>query len=253
MLALTSQAISAHAVQRPQEGAIHEKRALEVRVIERGSNRPVQGVMITTGPSFDGVRSVERKTDVQGICSVPIPSDSTGKYFFAVHVFKDGYVPIQVCWGLSPNGHLQIPDVYSVTVEPAVPIGGVVCDESGHPVAGTRVFPFFDVKKGELESRTVPPEFHVETDAEGRWRCAILPATQESGKLDFRVEHPQFASSGTAHDLSLSIRDLRALNARIVLKTGFTLAGTVTDERGEPFKSAEVICWSDVDGRQAWA
>ena len=58
-----------------------------------------------------------------------------------------------------PTGTFEIPEVYSVMVEPAVPIGGVVSDESGHPVAGTRVFPFFDVKKGELESRTVPPGF----------------------------------------------------------------------------------------------
>ena len=80
---------------------------------------------------------------------------------------------------------------------------------------------------------------------------AILPATQESGKLDFRVEHPQFVSSGTAHDFSMSIKDLRTDDARIVLKTGFTLEGTVTDERGKPFKFADVIFWSDVEGRQA--
>jgi hypothetical protein len=37
MLAFTSRAVSAQAVQKPQDGAIQEKRVLEVRVIERAS------------------------------------------------------------------------------------------------------------------------------------------------------------------------------------------------------------------------
>ena len=43
MLALASQAVSAQVVQMPREGAIHEKRALEVRVIERADEPPDAG------------------------------------------------------------------------------------------------------------------------------------------------------------------------------------------------------------------
>ena len=73
----------------------------------------------------------------------------------------------------------------------------------------------------------------------------ILPAWLDRGNLSCRVEHPGFA--GQAEDRYLPIKDLRAMKSVVVLDRGFTLNGTVADERGKPIEGALVTLCSEGD------
>jgi hypothetical protein len=87
----------------------------------------------------------------------------------------------------------------------------------------------------------LPRDASFATDDQGRWRCAILPASWEAGEMYFRITHPRFLGSGPSYDRRLPIKDLRALSAVAVLETGYTLSGTVTDQHGRPIEGAAVV------------
>jgi hypothetical protein len=63
--------------------------------------------------------------------------------------------------------------------------------------------------------------------------------------MSFRVEHPRFLNSGRAYDRRLPIKDLRALTSAMVMETGFSLRGTVTDQKGKPIAGATVVWRGD--------
>jgi hypothetical protein len=222
-------------------------RVLDLRVIEREGEMPVAGVAVESLPGRINEPAFRGMTDDQGRCSVPVPPDVETKHHFAIRVWRDGFVSVRVLWGHTQDFEFEgVPTAYTVILDRGTPIGGIVRDEQGRPIAGARVFPSLGSRRSELEYLGLPWNTSFTTDAQGRWGCAILPASWETGELSFRVEHPHFVSSGRGYDRPLPIKELRAQTATMVMQTGFTLRGTVTDPTGKPIAGATVV-WLSAD------
>jgi hypothetical protein len=240
-------AIPAHAAGDPpaQPG-----RVLGLRLIERDGETPVAGAAIFSRPGrYDGP-AFHGRTDDQGRCAVPVPRDVEKTHHFAVWAWKDGFVPIRVLWGYAREFEWEgVPASYTAILDRGTPIGGIVRDEQGRPIAGARVFPtFVSCGRSEIEWVDLPPDVSFSTDAQGRWHCAILPAQWDTDGMPFDVKHPRFVSTGPYRNWFASLTDLRAQTAVMVMQTGFTLRGTVTDQTGRPIAEATVAWWGEAEG-----
>ena len=91
-------------------------------------------------------------------------------------------------------------------------------DEEGRPIAGAEVTAAISQRKDNVPDIDVPapvnlrlytglPHLRVKTDAEGRWRCSILPAkANPDTRLWFFVEHPDYVSDTGGYSRRLSLR-----------------------------------------------
>ena len=211
---------------------------------ERDGEKPVAGVAIQSVTGRTDKLDFRATTDNRGRCVVPVPPGAEKSHHFAVYAWKDGFVPVRVLWGHTREFEFEgIPAAYTLTFDRGTPIGGVVRDEKGQPIAGARVFPAFIARPSDMEYLDLPRDTSFITDAQGRWRCTILPESWNTGKMDFRVEHSRFVSSGRIYDRLLPIKDLRALTSAIVMETGFNVSGAVTDLHGKPIEGATVVWW----------
>ena len=241
VLVLTIPAVGASGPTRPG-------RVLDLRVVERDGETPVAGAAILSKSGHQDGPVSRGATDDQGHCAVPVPPDAEKSRHFAINMWKDGFVPVRVLWGYTREFEFEgVPAAYTVILDRGVPIGGIVRDEQGRPVAGARVFPTFaGTRRSEIEYLEAPPDLGFSTDAQGRWNASILPATCTTGELVARVEHPRYLSSGQFYDRRLPVKDLRALTAALVMQAGFTVRGTVTDQNGRPIEGATVV-WRGTD------
>ncbi len=249
VLVLSLESIAAEQQAPRRDAPSSRDRVLELSVMERGTKHPVAGVEITILSNPDGTKEFRATTDNLGRCAVPVPPRKDQLEYFVIQSWKAGFVPIRLGWLAGPR-EPGVPANYTLFLDRGAPIGGVVRDEKGRPVAGAKLFvggfqPDFQGDKTETPS--VPLTRFLVSDSEGRWGSALLPASVERGKLNFRVEHPGFVSTRSAYDRSLSIKDLRAMRAVVVLQKGFTLSGEVVNELGVAVTGATVTFW-DSDG-----
>jgi hypothetical protein len=173
-------ALSSGAAEPPraaQAGPAPTGRVLDFRVVERDGEQPVAGVAIQSLAGRKDKPDFRGTTDDRGHCAVPIPPGAEKSRHFAVRAWKDGFVPVRVLWGHTREFEFEgIPAAYTVILDRGTPIGGVVRDEQGRPVAGARVFPAISMRRSEMEYLDLPWDTSFSTDAQGRWHCAILPA-----------------------------------------------------------------------------
>ena len=190
-------------------------RILAIRITGRETKQPIAGVTITAeGPDSEEFDTTA-VSDERGLCEVLVPEKALETNRFSILGFKSGFLPIRVHWGFSEEAD-PIPKEYALILDPAVRIGGTVLDEEGKPVAGACIFPSIHSRRSRKESIATVRGFFAESNQFGKWHCELLPVTWTSGQVWFRVEHPQFVSSGSGFDRILAIRDLRA--ERAVLK-----------------------------------
>ena len=228
-------------------------RVLEIRVVDRDGRGPVAGVAIDSLPGLEDQPAFRGTTDDQGRCVVPVPTDVEKSGHFAVHAWKDGFVPVRVLWGYARGFEYEgVPAAYTVFFDRGTPIGGIVRDEQGRPVAGARVFPaFIRCRRSEIEWIDLPSHASFATDAQGRWRCSILPEWWTTGEMPIDVRPPRLMNGGRVRNWSVAIKDLRARTTQLVMETGFTLRGAVADQKGQPLVGATVFWWDpyEADGQ----
>jgi hypothetical protein len=228
-------------------------RILELRVVDRDGRGPVAGVAIDAVPGLEDQPAFRGTTDDQGRCAVPVPPDVEKSGHFAVYAWKDGFVPVRVLWGYTREFEYEgVPAAYTVFFDRGAPIGGIVRDEQGRPVAGAQVLPtFIFSRRSEIEWIDLPSHACFATDAHGRWRCSILPEGWNTGGMPIDVRHPRLMNGGRVRNWFVTIKDLRAQTAMMVMQTGFTLRGTVTDQAGQPIEGVTVVWWGpyEADGQ----
>ena len=78
---------------------------------------------------------IEGTTDAQGSCKIELPVIVSSVTFFAA---KDGFVPIADSWSESKLRQ-GLPSTLVQELEPGFPIGGLVRNDKGEPVAGAKV------------------------------------------------------------------------------------------------------------------
>ena len=209
--------------------------SIEIRTVDQRTGKPLPGVELTVhADRKPGKRST---TDDAGRAAVAVPAPLPK--FLSVVVRKEGFAPVTL-WFPSPIVEDEIPASYTLKMYPAETIGGVVQDEQGRPVAGVRVKPIVWTNSSEIRylREDIEESGPVQTDAEGRWRCAGMPAGIDSSRVSIAFTHPDYER--VDWPAGQALEDVRRGKAT-VLPRGLELAGRVVDPAGRPVLGARIV------------
>ncbi len=223
---------------------------IDVLVLDGHTQQPLAGVAIEV---LHGEQKSATRTDERGHDSV----EFTGKdpSHFWIKARREGFTPVQVRWD-AQDENFELPQKFTFTLEPAVPIGGVVQNEEGQPIPGATVsMSLFStendrsVEKLHGVVQTVESALYNEkvvTDAAGRWQYNNAPAN--ISRLSFCLEHPDYVTdpmfsyqtSLFSNPTSPPAEQLHDMASVVTMKKGFSVAGTVVDSQGRPIPNARV-------------
>ncbi len=155
-------------------------RTIDFRIVDRSTGKPLPGVRLTVKVVAD--QTVDRTTDETGAMTLDYPLPRSR--MMHVNTSKDGFTPMLV-WIRHPRFDDEFPAIYTQSMAPTAPIGGVVQDEDGRPVAGAKVSPtiFFnsnDPPPGREEIRLADS---YPTDTDGRRTCPSMPSGYNPARL----------------------------------------------------------------------
>jgi hypothetical protein len=218
-----------------EKGAKTEQ-ILNLRVINKSTGEPISDAELN-------IRIVqerrEDKTDKDGRCIIVL-GEETPEYI-RVEVSKEGFIPIRLSWRQTTDNPV-IPDQYTLALEQGTSIGGIIRDEQGHPIEGASVYLL--VPGGDEIERVAIWDHTEKTNAEGQWRCDIMPS-----KLDdiwIRLAHSDYISDEMyGKTPKPPIEQLRAMTGVMVMKQGLTVSGRVIDANDRPIERASVAQGSD--------
>ena len=224
---------------------------VDVRVVGQDDGRPIAGATVEASFYREGYEKRLGTTDAEGRCKLASPpGEST---FVIVSVANDGFVPLgfRVSRGDKPLKSGETLE-HTFRLPRGERVGGLVRDEAGGPVAGAKVVFWFQGKSGGSgdEHYSSSETNAATTDAEGRWRADVLPATAKpADKLLVRLHHPDYASDRVGFSRSLTAEEARTGTAALVMKTGVPVAGRVVGPDGTPVAGAAVVFgFSNSDG-----
>jgi len=236
--------------------------ALSVNVVDGASAQAVAGAKLQVVIAGQRPHLMGNWTaDQTGQATLLFPAST--EYELKFWTIADGYVPAETTLQRDLSG--AFPNVFTVRLERAVAVGGVVLNEAGEPVAGVEVFMEWG-KNSEIQDPSAVPEtdynFHYEkTDPKGSWTCRHAPKQLQI--VRFRLVHPDYVAVNFAPDTAerqkasvagVSEADLLASAAVVIMKHGLTIKGVVLDSRQKPIEGAEVTAgdypvWTPADGR----
>ncbi len=246
---------SANPTNDPSLGRLH------LTLLTADSGRPVPGVLVERGWVTDAKFFSLR----DGTVNVTYPKPSTeprpvtrvdGELRLTTRA--EGFADTQLKWALERGE--AAPEIYTVRLERAVPIGGTVVNADGRPVAGAKVS-FNHNDDPATSIRTENHEFgwiEVTTDEDGRWQINRI-AEDMIRRLYGSAEHPEHLHSEMAfiHQVGTDANDprteleLRAGTFVFRLGPAVTAAGMVVDSVGSPVADAEVsACRGDESHRR---
>jgi hypothetical protein len=219
-----------------EEKETKTEKILNLRVISKATGEPIPeaelSILITRERRED-------KTDKDGRCRIVLGEKAPE--YVRVEVKKEGFVPIRLSWRQTVS-RPSMPDQYTLDLEQGTNIGGIIHDEQGDPIEGARVYLL--VPGSEEVERAAIWDHEEKTDAEGRWRCDIMPS-----KLDdiwIRLAHPDYISDEMyGKTPKPPIEQLRAMTGVMVMKQGLTVSGRVIDANDRPIEGASVAQGSD--------
>lgn len=236
---------------------------LLLRVVDAQTARPVENALLELVSTEGSQRTTNAfRTDVSGAARIAYSPLAGRSWSHRIEIFRDGYVPKYLSWSEYQQDQIdEIPADYTVRLDPAVAIGGLVLDERDVPVPAARVM--FSVS-GPIPHRarerlTMMGDYHSEvTGKDGRWTCSHVPA--RFGMISFKPVHPLFqekrwvtdspdATSYVAVD-KIPEADFLAGRALMRLIPGLTIAGFVTDSSGQPVAGARVTRDFDFHGAE---
>jgi protocatechuate 3,4-dioxygenase beta subunit/peroxiredoxin len=223
------------------------RRFLDLRVVERRTRKPLAGIAV----EVEADESLEQAlghpkrrhltTDDSGRCRIEVPHQVP--MFFFINAAKEGLAP-RTYAPASGKERASIPESYTMSMESAMSIGGIVRDEQGRPVAGVKVTIMARSGPEGDPEYTYVPEVVVLTDARGRWRFTGMPSDWEWAS--FRFEHPDYVHSILQPDLPMPAKEqLRASAAVTTLMKGVAITGRVWDDQGRPLAGAQVAVGSE--------
>lgn len=217
--------------------------SLDLTVVDAATGGPLEG--LTLGIGFGRANRNEPGTEVttgaDGHASIRLPEGETGNLSIDVH--EAGYVPVELRWTIGPGRPL--PSSYTLRLDRGTTIGGRVVDEEGRPIEGAEVLVWVPREDRRDRLPVVVDLFNapVTTDADGRWRCDLVPPDLET--LILHVKHPEFipiesyVGRPPSAPPTVTIERLRDQSVELVLKPGFVVAGSVVeDATGDPIADA---------------
>ncbi len=201
----------------------------EIQAVAAATGKPLKGAEVAWSLGVDEGRPQNGKktTDGDGRAVLEWPRGATVNWL-SVTVRSAGFEPYRIQW--EDRTHpVRPPAVKVVRLAPGSPIGGVVKDEGGKPVAGARITVY--APPNETDRSNVSMDIaEVRTDDQGRWRVA-------DGPVDLNRVSLGIAATGFIRGGGSPSRDLDQV---IVLKRGLTVRGRVLDIEGKPVVGAKV-------------
>ncbi len=213
---------------------------LLLRLESAATGQPVAGAEVGFRCWADGRVIVKKlSSDTKGLCPVYYPPDSI---ILELTSRITGLADAQLKW-TPKNGEL-IPQNYRLRLAQAVPIGGIVVDDQGQPVAGAKIGFNHDDDPANYKA----PESHefgwieVESDAKGRWRIDRM-AHDIVSRIRGGAKHAEY---GPSDYLEVSRKPdqlalLKDQTHRFTLKLGVVIKGSVVDEKGNPIPDAAIL------------
>ncbi len=228
---------------------------MQMRVLDSQTDAPVTNARLTLVSETSADRTTNSfVTDEKGATMISYSPMAGNSWSHQIEIFRDGYVPKFLSWSKSQEDHIgEIPAEYTLKLDPAVTIGGVVLDEQQAPISGVRVvFSVSGPSPGASRSRerlTMMGDYHVEaTDERGRWTCSHVP--KRFGMIDYRLVHPRYQEKLYASDSPdspatvgverVAEMDLLAAKSVMQIKSGLIIVGAVIDEAGQPVAGAKI-------------
>ncbi len=240
------------------EPANPEPRTIEFRVVEAETGAPLAGAELTVSAVWAHVGcSVPMPfvTDERGRLAMALPTDMGRLLSLRATASAPSRVSKSVRWDMRDReAGVTLPDTYTLELPRGTEIGGRVIDEDGGPIHGVHVevetvIGLDDLPPSGQSFELVPATF-ITTNAEGRWRCDIVPAQLE--ELYVTLHHHGYVRSRGSRKMDWSdITRLRAREAVFKMERGFRVAGRVVDERGEPIAGASVLAGANHYDRDA--
>ena len=221
--------------------------AMEIVVIGKDTNRPLDGARVRASLDLD---EPIMKTDREGRLRIDL-SQVVFRDRFGVDVWTDGYVQQRHYFGYYDARNPTIPERMTIALLPGEEtLGGKLMNEAGQPIAGARV-----VLWGYLGEKKEPHEggymIDTLTDQNGEWRCGSCR------KMTFAyiyLSHPDYVADEQTHPRvhgkpqedkpfrtdDPAMKTLRDFSDVQVMTRGVAIVGKVTDKEGRPLANAEV-------------
>ena len=176
------------------------------------------------------------RTDAAGNATLEAPKEGIKDY--VIFVNEDRYVGGGAAWR-GDGVEIKVPEKVALVLERGTPLGGIVQDEQGKPVAGVEV-----KAEGRQPSsnarRWVSFNETAKTDAKGKWLVRGVPKDLAGFNLGITLKRPDAAGTSSLDRTSLPLDKLRAQTAVLVLRKGVAVEGLVSDPQGRPAAGVSV-------------
>jgi hypothetical protein len=231
----------------PQPAQGHDFRLF---LVDAQTQQPVSGAKVIFWAQPDD-RS-ENRLDIQwttnGYAFTHWTNDCEG---FIADVQCENYAMTRIQWKRELN-ILPVPDAWTLQLEPATPIGGIVVDTDGQPIASANIKAwssgdFFICLPGTHQPTVSHPlgwmsDLTTSTDSNGRWQINTLARSVLDAQLIVLIDHPDYTGDRSDLHTGQPKEDLRRLEFRSVLQRNDRrqITGVVLDASGTPLPNAEV-------------
>ncbi len=224
------------------------RRSILIRAVGP-DGKPMAGVDITrsvwTKKPIDAA-NLDRATDERGEVRFDVPETT---FIYRLWASAPGYVSMFAGWEEPEHPEQSLPEEFTFRLKKGTVIGGIVRDQDGKPIKGTKVEVRYE-SGGEADGRAEPNTWLAiggdarTTDAEGRWSLDNVPAGDKV-KVRLNLNHPDYISDrdfgGLQEKQGVTMQALRARTATITMQSGVSVTGTVTDPEGQPVAGAIVV------------
>ena len=231
------------------DGVARHGEWLEARFVHSKTGKPVPEVKVHFEINQSG--RTELISDANGMLRIPLPKEEVK--FVRYWGMKPGFAMQRVTWSRRGDP-LKLPETYETKLFPAgKPIGGMIVDAAGKPVAGAQVEV---THTGGATRWDVFSDVHdhgngsVKTNAEGKW--SMRGFAEDLTGLVIRVEHPKYQRVAIGYEMGsgLPLESLRDGSGRIAMKSeGLEVSGVISDTSGKPVPNCFVTLTEDKHGR----
>ncbi|HEY3898420.1 MAG TPA: carboxypeptidase regulatory-like domain-containing protein [Chthoniobacter sp.] len=207
---------------------------MKLRVIASTDGKPIAEARVYQ-PQVDPPQ--EQWTDAEGVCAVVLSAPLPDCVY--IQISGPGFVPQCAFWDIQTPSSL--PAQFTVSLEPAIRIGGRVQDEDGAPVEGTLVHLHIHQAISQAAANVRSDLFDkiVQTDAQGRWHFDEAPA--DFAGVHFRLRHPDFVEELHFTKAEAPAEQYHRESVIWKMSRGVRVAGVVVDHLDRPIADAEIL------------